>query len=279
MIGFPSIKVPIEPYLSGYLDKIGEISLAEKYRSLTNGRDVMSLSNQSAQNILEQNLLSPPAYKLAIDVYLKNNAGGKLLKCLDSVEKKAWSMDQYSDFKLCMSYAVSVLEAKVRFSNKEFGGEDWDSICRNYKNIRNSSGIIQKNETKRKDVALAYVCQIAESGEEECRTYSLKQRNKYPKEYEFQFYYALSLNMMSYTIGSKGELIPRLKQDSSGFEKQLSLLRNEFPTKAAPLYYSMKFYEGKDREKAKMFARKYLELETKPFRVNWKNRAKEFLTK
>lgn len=263
----------------GYLDKVGEIEIASRYQQLAGGRNVSSLNAQSARNILEQNLTQPIAWKLVIDLFLSNDSGDDLLKLLDTVKLKKGTPQNYQDFSLCYSYAVNVVASKARYSTHLFGKRDWSEICSDYKNINANQGISLHIKTNRLDIRRAMMSLTAELGEPAWRAFAIESKEKFPEDYGIQYYYALSLKNMSYEVGPDGKSKTILKQDLPAYERQLELLRRKWPKQTAPFYNSMKFYEKQDIAKAKEFARQYLAIEKKPFRINWKNDAKEILSK
>ncbi len=267
--------IKIEPWMPEYLDSRGEVELAARYLQLTGGRNYRLISDAEARNIVEKNRLNPIAWKLMTDVYLKNKSGVPLLKAVDTISRRNLSPKEFEKFNHCQRYTMNVVKDKVNFSTMMVGGKNWEEIQRAFPSFL-GTGYSKADMLDDHDICLARMCTYATSGEPDARDLADKARKKYP-EYAFEFFYALSLIQYSYIQDSNGNMKPQMAGDPEKYLEQLKFMQKRWPKRESPYCLLMQAYRASNISLSKQYASKYLTLESKPFRINWINQAKEIL--
>ncbi|MEI7985679.1 MAG: hypothetical protein WCI55_08630 [Armatimonadota bacterium] len=213
---------------------------------------------------------------MMIDVYLNNKSGYALLTAVDTISRKNFTAKAFRQFNHCQDYAIDVVKDKFSFSNASFGFKSWDEIRIKIPSFQKDGGLSNEDIFESKDVCLAVICRYATVGEKDSRTLADNARKKFP-EYYFKYFYTLSLGVDSYFQDKVGKLHPKIKSEPENYLVQLNMLNKMWPRKATPYSMLMQGFRNSDVKLSKQYARKYLALEKRPFRINWINQAKEVL--
>lgn len=270
-----SAQYPFEPYYFGYMDQQAEIDIRPQYKSLCKSKPFGQLANDEAKAIWRSNPISPYAWKLLIDTYLKNGAGPELLRFISDTSITPTSYD----FDYCKKYAVRVILEKSGYSPDLYGGLTRDQILQRYSRIQQIEKWIPNNYSSNLDVWLAEYGDGQGTGRDSSRQTFRVMKDLYPNNYAVRYFYTRQLLNSAGRFGLNGQLIVRMPSEPEKHMEEAKAMREKWPNEEGPCYLLMRHYETRDPKLAKVYAKKFLAIAKKTFRTSWIENAKKVLAK
>jgi hypothetical protein len=253
--GFVLLQISGGMYHSGYLDEVAELPIDSQL-----GRNS---SQESVISAVKSNPANARAWKTLLDRSESTRDHQKFLELLATVGKMIGQgkIARSSENVIGLNYARLMLRTKYENrSTSSFAG-----LTKQVQGLQIESSIIGEKlkETSFEPYSILLRSQRTPGYRQELR----RMAQQKPASYFLRFQYTWSL--LDSTVETTNAGTSVAPKTTEHFEELEKLLR-DFPRQPTPVYFKMRILRIRRNPQAKIFAKKYLELESRdffPFRV------------
>ncbi len=271
-------KPSFEPWFVGYLDKRGEIAIQSEYKALSGSSDPGKVPFEKAKKIVERDRGNPVAWKLLIDVGYLNHRLYDVADTVANVNSINLRRGESDGLRQSQYYAINVLRGKFAYFGGQIGtSERWDQIVDKYPQFGKEM-VLNLKETPPFNVCLVTL-DLSDQSPETMLGFLKRIENQYPHRYETEYFKSYIMRVNATLVGNHGKETIVNRYNPEEYNKHLHKMQEKWPNEATPYYLLMLAYKGIDKEKETQYAKQYLNLEKRSFRVSWLRNAKASINK